>query len=238
MRSERTIKPTQIFDNSINTTSRNKNKQKIVTKNNKNISEHVNGTVECDGNSEFVINTEKEGCNGSMRSDDDVRTEENEVMSGIQDDAPLKDVTNASNGTNLYDNSANTSTNSDNNDNSDEIVKDSDEITSNVNDKQNSYAKTLTKSLNVDGNRLFVVPTSINNKGEEVVLFDEELIRLYNVPLEAWSIKGISTISSRLGRPIMMDQITLVMCKEGSGRFGYARVLVKVDASKSLLDKV
>ncbi|GJT82387.1 hypothetical protein Tco_1056729 [Tanacetum coccineum] len=183
-----------------------------------------------------------------MRSDDDVRTGESqkevqegcicendefqrevvksivedEVMSGIHNDAPLKDVTNAGNGTNLYDNSANTSTNSDNNDNSDEIVKDSDEITSSGNDKQNSYAKTLTNSLNVDGNQLFVIPTSINNKGEEVVLFDEEL-----------SIKGISTISSRLGRPIMMDQIT-----EGSGRFGYARVLVKVDASKSFLDKV
>ncbi|GKG27955.1 RNA-directed DNA polymerase, eukaryota, reverse transcriptase zinc-binding domain protein, partial [Tanacetum coccineum] len=57
-------------------------------------------------------------------------------------------------------------------------------------------------------------------------------IRLYNVPLEAWSIKGISTISSRLGRPIMMDQKTSDMCKEGSGRLGYARVLIEVDAEK------
>nr|GEY85575.1 zinc knuckle CX2CX4HX4C [Tanacetum cinerariifolium] len=53
---------------------------------------------------------------------------------------------------------------------------------------------------------------------------DLEDQRLYNVPLEAWSIKGISDISDRLGRPMMMDQMTSDMCKEGSGRLGYARV--------------
>nr|GFD24119.1 RNA-directed DNA polymerase, eukaryota, reverse transcriptase zinc-binding domain protein [Tanacetum cinerariifolium] len=50
-------------------------------------------------------------------------------------------------------------------------------------------------------------------------------IKLFNVPLEAWSIKGISTISSRLGMPVKMDNMTAEMCKEGSERLGYARVL-------------
>nr|GEX42686.1 RNA-directed DNA polymerase, eukaryota, reverse transcriptase zinc-binding domain protein [Tanacetum cinerariifolium] len=63
-------------------------------------------------------------------------------------------------------------------------------------------------------------------------------IRLYNVPPKAWSIKSISAISSRLGRPMMMDQMTSDMCKERSGRLGYARVLVEIDASKPFLDKV
>nr|GEZ16884.1 RNA-directed DNA polymerase, eukaryota, reverse transcriptase zinc-binding domain protein [Tanacetum cinerariifolium] len=36
----------------------------------------------------------------------------------------------------------------------------------------------------------------------------------------------------------MMDQTTSDMYKEGSGRLGYARVLVEVDVGKSFLDKV
>ncbi|GJT86251.1 RNA-directed DNA polymerase, eukaryota, reverse transcriptase zinc-binding domain protein [Tanacetum coccineum] len=61
---------------------------------------------------------------------------------------------------------------------------------------------------------------------------------LYNVPLEAWSIKGISTISSRLGLPVRMDHMTAEMCKEGTNRLGYARVLVEIDAGKNYVDKV
>ncbi|GJU60171.1 RNA-directed DNA polymerase, eukaryota, reverse transcriptase zinc-binding domain protein [Tanacetum coccineum] len=128
-----------------------------------------------------------------------------------------------------------------------EFAKDSNEVPSRVNDV--SYAKTVTKSLGTDGNKLYTIPTSVNNKGEEVVVFDEEPVlegcekwkfcgMLYNVPLEAWSIKGISTISSRVGRPIMMDQMTSDMCKEGSGRLGYARVLIEVDAEKEYLEKI
>ncbi|GJZ74268.1 RNA-directed DNA polymerase, eukaryota, reverse transcriptase zinc-binding domain protein [Tanacetum coccineum] len=60
-------------------------------------------------------------------------------------------------------------------------------------------------------------------------------IRLLNVPLEAWNVNGISAISSRLGRPIKIDQITAKMCKEGSGRLGFARVLVEINAEKPFL---
>ncbi|GKF22338.1 RNA-directed DNA polymerase, eukaryota, reverse transcriptase zinc-binding domain protein [Tanacetum coccineum] len=85
----------------------------------------------------------------------------------------------------------------------------------------------------------------IVQKWDSVVVIKKETpckilvwIRLYNVPIEAWSIKGISAISSRLGRPIMMDQMTTDMCKEGSGRLGYVRVLVEVDAGKEYLEKI
>ncbi|GJU59230.1 RNA-directed DNA polymerase, eukaryota, reverse transcriptase zinc-binding domain protein [Tanacetum coccineum] len=63
-------------------------------------------------------------------------------------------------------------------------------------------------------------------------------IRIFNVLLEAWSVKEISTIASRLGRPIKMDKMTADMCMEGSGRLGYVRVLVEVDARKEYVDKV
>ncbi|GKC55286.1 hypothetical protein Tco_1078031, partial [Tanacetum coccineum] len=38
--------------------------------------------------------------------------------------------------------------------------------------------------------------------------------------------------------PVKMDHMTAKMCKEGSRRLGYARVLVEIDASKAYVDKV
>ncbi|PWA50665.1 ATPase, F1/V1/A1 complex, alpha/beta subunit, Zinc knuckle CX2CX4HX4C [Artemisia annua] len=36
----------------------------------------------------------------------------------------------------------------------------------------------------------------------------------------------------------MMDKMTATMCKEGSGRLGYARVLVEIDAGKEYVEKL
>ncbi|GKD07096.1 retrotransposon protein, putative, ty1-copia subclass [Tanacetum coccineum] len=58
---------------------------------------------------------------------------------------------------------------------------------------------------------------------------------LLNVPLEAWSVRGISTLANRL---IMMDNITASMCHNGSGRAGYARILVEIDAKKGIQDLI
>ncbi|GJS09807.1 RNA-directed DNA polymerase, eukaryota, reverse transcriptase zinc-binding domain protein [Tanacetum coccineum] len=63
-------------------------------------------------------------------------------------------------------------------------------------------------------------------------------IRLSNIPLEAWNVKGISTIASRLGRPIKMDRMTAMMCKDGSGRLGFARVLVEINAEKEYIENI
>nr|GEY44858.1 hypothetical protein [Tanacetum cinerariifolium] len=111
------------------------------------------------------------------------------------------------------------------------------------------------------------VPTSVNEKGDDVVIFYEDLVNegsekwkftvcgyfvgssmpvyevKYNIRRmwgkhglrdivvdndeicfakfkdeEAWSKKGISTISRRLGRPIMMDKMTVDMCNKGKVR--------------------
>ncbi|GKB60711.1 RNA-directed DNA polymerase, eukaryota, reverse transcriptase zinc-binding domain protein [Tanacetum coccineum] len=63
-------------------------------------------------------------------------------------------------------------------------------------------------------------------------------LKLVNVPLEAWNVRGISALASRLGRPIKMDQVTAEMCREGTGRLWYARVLVEVNADDEFFDKI
>nr|GEX28333.1 RNA-directed DNA polymerase, eukaryota, reverse transcriptase zinc-binding domain protein [Tanacetum cinerariifolium] len=87
--------------------------------------------------------------------------------------------------------------------------------------------------------KMFYVPTGQNDNGDEVAIFEEELvIKGMNVPFEAWSPRGISTLASRLGKPIMMDSMTATMCHKGTGRFGYVRILVEVEASKGLPDRI
>ncbi|GJV93835.1 zinc finger, CCHC-type containing protein [Tanacetum coccineum] len=41
-------------------------------------------------------------------------------------------------------------------------------------------------------------------------------VKLCNVPLEAWTVKGISALASRLGKPLVMDTITEYKCKSQS----------------------
>ncbi|GJX64970.1 RNA-directed DNA polymerase, eukaryota, reverse transcriptase zinc-binding domain protein [Tanacetum coccineum] len=63
-------------------------------------------------------------------------------------------------------------------------------------------------------------------------------VRLCNVPLESWTTNGISALASRIGKPLVMDNVTAEMCKIGFGRVRYARVLVEVSAKKSLLNEI
>nr|GEV38617.1 hypothetical protein [Tanacetum cinerariifolium] len=50
--------------------------------------------------------------------------------------------------------------------------------------------------------------------------------------------KGISALASRVGKPMVIDQITATLCKEEMGRFRFTRVLVEVSASKPLPNKI
>ncbi|GJT85463.1 hypothetical protein Tco_1067180 [Tanacetum coccineum] len=45
---------------------------------------------------------------------------------------------------------------------------------------------------------------------------------------KALLVKGISTLSSRLGKPLIMDYMIATMCYNGTGRAAYARVLAKL----------
>ncbi|GKB40393.1 zinc knuckle CX2CX4HX4C containing protein, partial [Tanacetum coccineum] len=63
-------------------------------------------------------------------------------------------------------------------------------------------------------------------------------VKIYDFPLEAWNIEGISRNASRIDVPIIMDKITTSICEKPYGRAFYARVLVEVDAAKGLVDSV
>jgi hypothetical protein len=55
-------------------------------------------------------------------------------------------------------------------------------------------------------------------------------VRLYNVPLEYLTIKGLSCVASAIGVHLHADHTTL-LCK----RLSFTRVCVKIDASKTLV---
>ncbi|GKC45013.1 zinc knuckle CX2CX4HX4C containing protein [Tanacetum coccineum] len=57
-------------------------------------------------------------------------------------------------------------------------------------------------------------------------------VKMCNVPWEAWTVKGISVLASRIGKPMIMDVVTASMCQEGIGRTGFARVLVEVSCKE------
>ncbi|GJV19201.1 zinc knuckle CX2CX4HX4C containing protein [Tanacetum coccineum] len=59
-------------------------------------------------------------------------------------------------------------------------------------------------------------------------------VKIVNVPLEAWSVDGISALASSLGKPMLMDTMTATMCHKGVGNFKYARVLMEMDADKGI----
>ncbi|GJU06223.1 zinc knuckle CX2CX4HX4C containing protein [Tanacetum coccineum] len=63
-------------------------------------------------------------------------------------------------------------------------------------------------------------------------------VKIMNVPLEAWNTYGIMRLASSLGNPIIMDIITTSMSEKAYGRASFARVLVKVDATKELADSI
>ncbi|GJV56808.1 RNA-directed DNA polymerase, eukaryota, reverse transcriptase zinc-binding domain protein [Tanacetum coccineum] len=91
----------------------------------------------------------------------------------------------------------------------------------------------------VNGKPMFVQkwdPTVCLEKAEPTKL--PLWVKFKNLPLEAWNTKGISAIASRLGNPLIMDQVTTHMCNMGNGRAGYARVLIEVEAGKGLPDQI
>ncbi|GKD10711.1 RNA-directed DNA polymerase, eukaryota, reverse transcriptase zinc-binding domain protein [Tanacetum coccineum] len=63
-------------------------------------------------------------------------------------------------------------------------------------------------------------------------------VKIASVPLEAWSVKGISALASSLGKPIVMDSMTASMCYKGIGNLSYARVLVEMEASKDIKNEI
>ncbi|GJR34544.1 retrovirus-related pol polyprotein from transposon TNT 1-94 [Tanacetum coccineum] len=63
-------------------------------------------------------------------------------------------------------------------------------------------------------------------------------VKLHNVPIVAYSEIGLSLITTKLGRPLMLDSYTSDMCLNPWGRNTYARALIEVSAAKALLDSL
>ncbi|GKB47970.1 brefeldin A-inhibited guanine nucleotide-exchange protein 5 [Tanacetum coccineum] len=62
-------------------------------------------------------------------------------------------------------------------------------------------------------------------------------VKIFDIPLEACNVEGISRISSRIGVLIIMDKTTSI-CERPYGKASFASVLVDVDAAKGLVDVV
>nr|GFA17514.1 hypothetical protein [Tanacetum cinerariifolium] len=86
---------------------------------------------------------------------------------------------------------------------------------------------------------------NVGDKGSSKKLFlfisaltgDKE-VKIYNIPLEAWNVEGISRIASRVGNHIIMDRIITTMCERSYGKASFARVLVEVDSTKGLANSL
>ncbi|GKE48119.1 hypothetical protein Tco_1479377, partial [Tanacetum coccineum] len=105
----------------------------------------------------------------------------------------------------------------------------------------------------------FVQKDKVNEKGFDAIKDDEtsesnnvsyaNMVKKDEVPKNlnyiptmvtdtAWSMDGISTLASGLGKPMMMDTVTANMCYKGVGNLEYARNLVKMDTEKELKKEI
>nr|GEW44473.1 hypothetical protein [Tanacetum cinerariifolium] len=162
-----------------------------------------------------------------------------------------------------------------------EPVKSNDDLSKS---SEKTYASATKSSSYFETNKLLFLLTEFNEFGDEVVVFDEELVelgskkweltlcghlighftslpalnyhlrrmwyifgfkdivdnepKLFDVLMKAWTTKGISAISSRVDRPMIMDSMTACVCKNGVGRTKFSRVLVKVDADKGFKEAI
>ncbi|GKA91627.1 reverse transcriptase domain-containing protein [Tanacetum coccineum] len=56
-------------------------------------------------------------------------------------------------------------------------------------------------------------------------------VKLYGVPVTAFSEDGLSTIATKLGTPLMLDSYTSDMCMQLWGRSSYARATIELQAN-------
>nr|GEW88385.1 hypothetical protein [Tanacetum cinerariifolium] len=63
-------------------------------------------------------------------------------------------------------------------------------------------------------------------------------VKLYNVPILAYSGDGLSLIAMQRRKPIMLDAFTSSMCVESWGRISFARALIEVGSDYALKKEV
>ncbi|CAH1437448.1 unnamed protein product [Lactuca virosa] len=63
-------------------------------------------------------------------------------------------------------------------------------------------------------------------------------IKIFDLPLEAWSAENLCIIASKIGIALAFDSFTEDMCIEHKGRSAYARILVDMSADKKWKDSI
>ncbi|GJW58809.1 zinc knuckle CX2CX4HX4C containing protein [Tanacetum coccineum] len=63
-------------------------------------------------------------------------------------------------------------------------------------------------------------------------------VKLYNVPIVAFSESGLSLITTKLDRLIMLDVYTSIMCLNSWGHNTYAQALIEVYSTSDLVDSL
>ncbi|GJR99185.1 beta-caryophyllene synthase [Tanacetum coccineum] len=63
-------------------------------------------------------------------------------------------------------------------------------------------------------------------------------VKLYDVPVTAFSEDGLSAIATKLGTPLMLHSYTSDMCMQSWGRSSYARVMIELKAGVELKDNI
>nr|GEU39392.1 hypothetical protein [Tanacetum cinerariifolium] len=64
------------------------------------------------------------------------------------------------------------------------------------------------------------------------------LVKLYGVPVTAFSEDGLSAIATKLGTSLMLDSYTSDMCMQSYGRSSYAKVMIELRADVELNDNI
>ena len=88
------------------------------------------------------------------------------------------------------------------------------------------------------------IPIFLNIWTPNTTLVKEEVtsapvwLKLYNVPIVAYTEVGLSLVTTQIGKPIMLDSYTSSMCEKSWGRNSYARALVEVSSLNELMDHV
>ncbi|GJY94471.1 hypothetical protein Tco_0510832 [Tanacetum coccineum] len=208
MRSKRTIKPTQILDNSVVTTSKKRTKQKTGVKKNKNDTVTMNETEVSVGGSEAEmntgINTEIEDVKKvlGMRVMSNANSKEGDVIEKIEVAGKV-------------------------------VMEDHKEGGAKRN---KSYANAATAVYKEFLRKLITMPTELDEQGNEFVIFDKAIInegcQKWDKTLCGYFIGHNMAINElRMGKPLVMDNVTVEMCKTKIGRVRYARekCLVKYD---------
>ncbi|GKB16211.1 zinc knuckle CX2CX4HX4C containing protein [Tanacetum coccineum] len=63
-------------------------------------------------------------------------------------------------------------------------------------------------------------------------------VKLHKVPIVAYSEVGLSYITSKLGKPIMLDSYTCDMCLNPWGRSSYARALIEMTSDRAFVESL